>query len=300
MKRIFLGTNGHLRSGWKMLLFFIALQVATGLLAIPLVLLATLRHGDLAAPMEMAGPFLGVVAGLGVSALAVHFEQRSLRSLGLAVGGPWFRQAGLGVLLGALIMVLAALLLRAAGGFHWVLDSTGSFTRIALGFLLFLAVGVNEEVAFRGYPFQRLQEGIGAWPTQLIFADIFAAIHLSNPGISTAGPALKAVTTFNIGLAAVLLGLCYLRTRSLALPIGVHLGWNWAQGNLLGFGVSGTTLTKGFWTPVLHNRPEWLTGGVVGIEGSLLCTLVCGAAILGLLLLKPRVIAEVDAAEFSA
>jgi hypothetical protein len=80
-------------------------------------------------------------------------------------------------------------------------------------------------------------------------------------------------------LAAILLGLCYLRTRSLALPIGLHLGWNWAQGSLLGFGVSGTTEVQGLWRPVFHGRPEWLTGGAFGLEASLPCALVCGLAI---------------------
>jgi hypothetical protein len=104
-------------------------------------------------------------------------------------------------------------------------------------------------------------------------------MHWGNPGMHGA---TKIWATVNIALAAVLLGLCYLRTRSLALPIGVHLGWNWAQGSLLGFGVSGTTDIKGLWTPVFHSKPEWLTGGAFGLEASLVCTLVCGVAILGL------------------
>ena len=85
--------------------------------------------------------------------------------------------------------------------------------------------------------------------------------------------------TLNIALAAVLLGLCWRRTGSLALPIGVHLGWNWTQGSLLGFGVSGTT-SQGWLTPLFHARPVWLSGGTFGLEASLPCALVCGAAIL--------------------
>jgi membrane protease YdiL (CAAX protease family) len=94
--------------------------------------------------------------------------------------------------------------------------------------------------------------------------------------------------TVNIGLAAILLGLCYLKTKSLALPIGVHIGWNFTQGNLLGFGVSGTTDAKGLLQPVFHGRPEWLTGGAFGLEASLPCVIVCGAAILALVRWKGR------------
>jgi len=106
---------------------------------------------------------------------------------------------------------------------------------------------------------------------------VFAHDHWGNPGMLGA---TKAWASLNIGLASILLGFCYLRTRSLAMPIGLHLGWNWAQGGLLGFGVSGTTDTKGLWTPVFHGKPEWLTGGPFGLEASLPCALVCGAAIL--------------------
>jgi hypothetical protein len=131
----------------------------------------------------------------------------------------------------------------------------------------------------RGYPFQRLVEGAGPWVGQLVFAALFALMHWGNPGMHGA---TRAWATVNIALAALLLGFCYLRTRSLALPIGVHLGWNWAQGSLLGFGVSGTTDIKGAWMPVFHGRPEWLTGGAFGLEASAICTLVCGAAVFGL------------------
>jgi hypothetical protein len=104
-------------------------------------------------------------------------------------------------------------------------------------------------------------------------------MHWGNPGMHGA---TKAWATVNIALAALLLGFCYLRTRSLALPIGVHLGWNWAQGSLLGFGVSGTTDIKGAWTPIFHGRPDWLTGGTFGLEASVICTLVCGVAVVAL------------------
>ena len=75
--------------------------------------------------------------------------------------------------------------------------------------------------------------------------------------------ATRAWAGLNLVLAGVLLGLCYLRTRSLALPMGLHLGWNWTQGSLLGFGVSGLP-SGGWWTPVYHGRPLWLTGGRSG------------------------------------
>jgi len=174
-------------------------------------------------------------------------------------------------------MLLIALLVRGADGFHWQRAPGGLASHLLGSAWFLLAVGFNEEILFRGYPFQRSIDGIGPWMSQLGFAGLFALMHWGNPGMQGV---TKVWASLNIGLMSVVLGFCYLRTQSLALPIGVHLGWNWAQGSLLGFGVSGTTEIQGAWIPVFHGRPEWLTGGAFGLEASLPCTLVCGAAIL--------------------
>ena len=136
---------------------------------------------------------------------------------------------------------------------------------------------------FRGYPFQQLVKALGPGHAQWIFGILFTLVHWGNPGL--AGPA-RPWATLNILLAALLLGLCYLRTRSLAMPMGLHFGWNWAQGSLLGFPVSGLNFAQGPWKPVSQNGPHWLTGWAFGLEASALCTLVCLGAICGLGLWK--------------
>lgn len=288
MALLFTDAQSQVRSGWKAVLFFLSYGVFTLVFAIPCYLILGVLQKQNQPQMELAFTFLGAAAALAASLLAVLIEECPFQSLGFALGGRWFREFGLGALLGGLLVTLAALLLRLKGGFHWAPDPGGSLKSIAFGFLLFVAVGVGEESVFRGYPFQRLAERMGAWPTQVLLGLLFAAIHLGNPGISTAALALKLLTMLNLFLAAILFGLGYLRTRSLALPIGVHFGWNWFQGSILGFGVSGTTMAKGFWTPVLHQGPDWLSGGAVGLEGSVFCTLVSVLGIVGLALWKPR------------
>lgn len=289
MHSVFLDSEGRVRCGWKALLFFVAYEVLTGVLVIPVVLIGLAMKADVRSLLEFKlGPLLGAVAGLAVTWLFIAVERNPLHSVGLKLNRRWAREATLGALGGILLMVLTALVMLALGAFHWTRNPGGHFGGILGGFLLFLFVGINEEVAFRGYPFQRLVAGIGPWPTQALLALFFAAIHWSNPGIRDSSLALKAWTTLNIALAAVLLGLCYLKTRSLALPIGLHLGWNWAQGYLLGFQVSGTTEAQGFWKPILADRPQWLTGGAVGLEGSAICTVILVVAILPLALWKPK------------
>ena len=85
--------------------------------------------------------------------------------------------------------------------------------------------------------------------------------------------------TLDTVLGALLLGFAYLRTGSLALPIGIHFGWNWAQGALLGFDVSGLG-QAGWLLPELLGKPQWLTGGSFGPEASVFSVLVDATAVL--------------------
>ncbi len=76
------------------------------------------------------------------------------------------------------------------------------------------------------------------------------------------------------------------------------MGWNWMQ-ETLGFGVSGGT-SKGWWTPVFHNQPEWLTGGAFGLEASAVGIVVLAATVIVLARWKgnaPAMIARTPASE---
>ena len=266
----FINDQGIVRSGWKVSGFFLLLMA----------LVAAAAYGlhALGRP-QVVGPWLGAALGALASLLCVKLEGRSFGGLGFLPGWRWIFQCLAGVLGGILIILATALLVRGLEGFHWERTPGIGARQLLMAAWPLLGVAFNEEIFARGYPFQRLVEGAGPWVGQLILASLFALVHWGNPGLHGT---TMAWATLNIGLSGILLGFCYLRTRSLALPIGLHLGWNWAQGGLLGFGVSGTTDIKGAWTPVFHGRPEWLTGGAFGLEASLPCVLVCGAAILGI------------------
>jgi hypothetical protein len=181
-------------------------------------------------------------------------------------------------------MLTVALVIRGLGGFHWI-RGDGGFGGLASGALLFLAVAFREEVLFRGYAFQRLMDGVGPPMTLALTSLWFVYAHWDNPGMSGVTRIWGSV---NIGLAGLLLGLCYLKTRRLALPMGVHLGWNWTQGSLLGFPVSGLD-SSGLLSPVFHEGPSWLTGGDFGLEASLPCALVAIVAMGGLWIWKPAI-----------
>ena len=272
MNALFLDDQGRVRNGWKLLAYVLLVS----LLGLALERVAHILPARLQPPMDTPwGEFLLL---LGAAWICLAAEGQPLVSLGFRPGARWAREFALGTLGGMGIIALTALLVRALGGFHWTRTPGIGLASLASGAWVYLGVAFAEETGFRGYPFQRLIRGAGFPIAQAAFAFCFARAHWGNPGMSGA---TRIWATVNIGLAAILLGYAYQRTGSLALPIGIHLGWNWTQGSLLGFGVSGMA-EPGWWTPVFHGRPAWLTGGAFGLEASLPCVLVCGLAILGL------------------
>lgn len=276
---LFKNPQGEVRNGWKaggFVLVFAALVVLVNVVSKALL---HVQHPDM-----LVNVTLSTAIGLGAAWICLAIEKKPLSALGYHLNGRWAGELGLGVLGGAAIMLITALVAMAAGGFHWV-KGTADFHATAWGLLLFILVGFSEETLFRGYYFQRAVDGLGNVGGLLLGGAIFALAHMSNPGMHGATLFWAIV---NIALAGVLLGLCYLKTKSLALPIGVHIGWNFTQGNILGFGVSGTTDAKGLLAPVFHGKADWITGGAFGLEASLPCVIICGAAIVALMLWKGR------------
>jgi len=267
MNRLFFNARNELRSGWKVAAFFLVFKAVDLAFAV-----AAERTGH----AEGLGPWSAAAVGALTTWLCLKLEGRPFTSVGLVPGRRWLGHCLAGTLGGILLILAMALVVRGFDGFHWQRSAGVGLPQLLASAWMLLGVGFNEEIIARGYPFQRLVEGAGTWVGQLVFAAIFAFGHWSNPGME--GSTL-AWATLNIGLAAILLGFCYLRPGSLALPIGVHLGWNWAQGSLLGFGVSGTTDIPGAWIPVFHGKPAWLTGGTFGLEASLPCAVICAVVI---------------------
>ena len=276
----FTNAEGRVRNGFKVVGFAVALWASW-----PLVGLAVVSVGFFTGTYSLhLPPFIedwpGVVFALAASWLCLKMEGEPLGSIGLRMGRRFMAESLLGAAVGVALILVTSLAVMAPGGFTWVRNAQVGASDILVALSGFMARGAFEELLFRGYAFQRTIRGMGEVPALLLFCLLFAAAHLANPGMD--GDAMP-LACLNIGIASLMLGLAYTKTGSLALPIGIHLGWNWAQGPLLGFGVSGNA-QQGYWTPVPGDLPRWLTGGEFGLEASLPCTLVCAAACLCLAL----------------
>jgi uncharacterized protein len=270
LNKLLRNDRGQLRNGWWILLFvavFLASQVA---------------YHPVSRALQQAGVAKGWLSPLPVAFvllvtwICLRLRRQRLSDVGLRLDATWLRQAAAGIAFGGAEMLAVAALILLAGGVHFELDPARGFAALAYGAWFFAWAAVLEELLFRGFLFQRLVDGIGAPMALLLAAALFALAHLDNPGMQ--GSSLVLATLDN-GLGAILLGLAWLRTGSLALPIGIHFGWNWTQGALLGFDVSGLA-QAGWLLPHLAAKPQWLTGGAFGPEASLLAVAVDASAVL--------------------
>ena len=210
-----------------------------------------------------AHPGLTVVAAaiiLGLYTLFVRWMERHWPadlSLGRLVP-----HTLLGILVGFNIMVLVVSTIVAMG------DATVTWKGFSVEkqfsvFMMFLAVAVGEEMIFRGVIFRWIDEQWNTWVALLISAILFGWIHISNDNAtwwSSLGIAIEA---------GLLLGAAYKWSGNLWVPIGIHWAWNYTQGNIFGFAVSGTHAGTSMLTPTVHG-PDIITGGGFGPEASII------------------------------
>jgi hypothetical protein len=214
------------------------------------------------------------------------FDRKPLGSVGLAFHGRWGRELVLGLGLGAAMILAVALLERVVGlgSFAWIgLSSSSALGKVAYYGAFLVLAAVNEELLFRGYPFQRLVESIGSVGAVALSSVMFGLGHLANPGHTW-------ISTANTALVGIPLAVAYLRTRALWMPLAMHFIWNFIEGIVLGLPVSGYYF-PGLFKPWVSGV-VWLTGAAYGPEGGLLATGIIVAATAYLLLSKRIHISE--------
>lgn len=267
---VFINRRFQLRSGWRMALYLIVFI----LISVPSIVASQVifKITDFTAiTRETITLFISAASGLAAAFLLLKFlDRRDIRSMGMGFRPGAIGEFSWGLLIG-FVMLCLAVLLPYAFGIYDIRFSLPDTETIIWGLtgnlMMYLMVGFNEEIMFRGYLFQSLTEGIGRIWATLSFSVIFGLAHAGNPNVSLFG-------VINIVLAGILLSVAYLQTRSLWLPIGIHTAWNFTQGYIWGLPVSGTTPR----TPLIlsmESGPDWITGGTFGPEGGAACTFFC-------------------------
>jgi membrane protease YdiL (CAAX protease family) len=190
-------------------------------------------------------------------------DRKSVKSLGF--NWDHYRQHALtGLLVSVFILCSGTLLLQATGYLHFI-ELSFYPKDLMLYILVMLLIAISEETVVRGYILNNLLESFPKWISLLISASLFAALHWFNPGFSW----LSMVGIFAGG---ILLGLNYIYTKNLWFGIFLHFGWNYLQGPILGYEVSGMETDSLMVQSI--NGPAWLTGGHFGFESSMLSSLL--------------------------
>ncbi len=211
-----------------------------------------------------------LVSALIASLIVLVFRKLPFAGLGLS-----FKGRGKDLLAG----IVFAIVFYAAGfALNLLLGgiSLAGFSFSPLDLLLFLffylVVAVTEEVMFRGFVLGRmLDAGLNKFVALFFSSVLFSLGHLFNPDFAW-------IPFLNIWLAGMLLGASYIYTRNLCFPIALHWFWNWLQGPVLGFGVSGIHDDNTLFTLQLSDA-SLINGGTFGFEGSAICTILIVAGI---------------------
>lgn len=278
-----------------LLLGFLAAQIVGFLLA--LLMLSAIFPGGSGSLLSYAptssayGSALALLIQLGTIAACTFlfvwvwvtaYEKRPVWSLGLSLAGaPGKYLRGLVV---GVAMFAVAVLVMALFGYVSIEQDSGSvsqgvvsFGAVLLVYLPWMLQGPGEEVLIRGFLLQSIGTRWGVLAGIIITSLIFAALHSLNPNISP-------VAVLNLVLVGVFLAVYALQEGSLWGVFAWHSAWNWTQGNLLGFQVSGGDLGGGTLLDLEEAGPDTFTGGAFGPEGGFVVTIVLAVAILAFLL----------------
>jgi membrane protease YdiL (CAAX protease family) len=222
--------------------------------------------------VEQAFLLFLLLAGYAGMGFTLDGQQHPLKEQGLPRREGWPAEAGLGLAVGWAIAVVCVLPMIVSGGIAIVLNLGPSAWGWLLADIAFFALAaLAEEVAFRGYGFQRFEQSVGQLGAALGYAAFYAIVQTLLPGTNHASVAVS------IALSLVL-STAYLRTRALWLSWGINFAWKASRALVFGLAISGVSSHS----PVVQGNPMgpfWLTGGGFGLDGSWVAFAVLLAAL---------------------
>jgi uncharacterized protein len=216
-----------------------------------------------------------VVVLLALWLVARFVDHRPLVAYGLRMDRRWWVDLVFGMALGLLLMTAIFVVEWAAGwvtitGYWSAPAGVPFFVAIWTPVLLFVVVAVAEEVLSRGNQLLNFAEGfrflgftVAVFVAWALSSLIFGALHVFNPNSTW-------LSTLYLVFYGIFLGAGYVFTGQLAIPIGLHITWNFAQGAVFGFPVSGRPLGGASMLSITQSGPTLWTGGAFGPEAGLL------------------------------
>ena len=264
-RRVFYRPSG-LRAGWR-LFIFLAIVIAS--INTSNLMVRRLLQGGNSTTLFLVREVMDFLIFLLASWIMGRIEGKTISDYGL----PWrkmFRvQFWQGVLLGFASITGLLGAMRAVGVFYFgsiALHGVDVWKWATIYAFVFILVALREEFRARGYGLFTLSTGIGFWPAAILSAAFFGYSHHGNSGEDWVG-------LFNAGAFGLLACFLLRRTGNLWMPIGLHMAFDWGETYFYGVANSGQT-ASGHLLNSSSSGSAWLSGGTVGPEGSLLCTML--------------------------
>jgi membrane protease YdiL (CAAX protease family) len=265
LRRVLYGPS-ELRAGSRL---FIFLAMVIGLISLSNLVVRRLLHGTDEVSLFLVREVIDFLIFLFASWIMGRIESRTIADFGLPRRKMFRAQFWQGALLGFASITGLLLAMRIAGVFYFgsiALHGLEVWKWAAVYAFVFILVALREEFRARGYGLFTLSAGIGFWPAAILSSAFFGYSHHGNSGEDWVG-------LFNAGAFGLLACFLLRRTGNLWMPIGVHMAFDWGETYFYGVADSGQVL-PGHLLNSSSSGPAWLSGGTVGPEGSVLCTLM--------------------------
>jgi len=264
-RRVFYNRS-ELRAGWRLAIF---LGIVIAVINATNKLIGLLLPGADKTALFLIFQVINFLIFLLASWIMGRIERRTIGDYGL----PWRRMFGTqfwqGMLLGFGSISGLLVAMRVVGVFYFgsiALHGADVWKWAAIYGFVFILVALREEFRARGYGLFTLSLGIGFWPAAIVSAAYFGFSHHANTGEDWIG-------VLNAGAFGLLACFLLRRTGNLWMPIGLHMAFDWGETYFYGVADSGQVL-PGHLLNSSSSGPPWLSGGTVGPEGSVLCTLL--------------------------
>lgn len=281
---IFKNKYNEVRSGWKILLVFIlayALTFGATMLFGVIIGIFLLSNGNTDYLMnfnvdsttqyelifQLTTSINNILFILSCIIIWKLFEKKKISKMGITSIKKGYKELIVGLALGAVAMSIVAIVIISIGDVSLINPIRKPQITISLlyGLIGFIFVGFGEEILSRGYIMSVLKQTRNKWIVLIGPALIFAALHLGNNGIDL-------LSFINLFLVGVLFAYMFMKSKSLWMPIGYHITWNYFQGYVWGFGVSGISVNGLYKVENISNNI--INGGAFGPEGGIVVTII--------------------------
>jgi len=288
MKHIFINKNSQVRSGWKIAStwcsFFFGTNLLVGIILAGYLLIMLAIKG-LPSQSNNISSYINNITGLNsnfamfldlVQCISMIFfvvlfwkayDRKPIRELGLINIKKGYRDLLKGLVFGAISMIIVFIILVTSKNITLEnsLLSPNFNSSLLTGLILFIFVGINEEMFARGYCMTVLKQTGNKWVVVIVSSIIFSLMHSLNPSMSF-------LSYLNLFLFALLAAYMFIKSNNLWLSIGYHITWNYFEGNIFGFQVSGLGTSSLYTLSAPANNI--ITGGSFGPEGGLVVTFI--------------------------